>query len=223
MKKIALFCLLCALCDSVVNMAFAADITVDKEKKAVIVDAKVAPRKLANLDQIYPIEVVACFGAPKGEKAHETLVTIEATPSEVHKALESLGLKAGKPADVQNEKPAEGPELLLFLEVPREDGSKRKVPVSQLLLDIKTGKPLGKSVKFHFTGSELAKPDPNKADTVYAADQSGTLIAIFPVTAKTVLQSTLSMKDEKFVKLETDKKILPKEGTPVKLIIEVPK
>ena len=118
---------------------------------------------------------------------------------------------------------AEGPELALFLEIPREDGSKRKVPVSQLLLDIKTGKPLGKSVKFHFTGSELVKPDPNKPDTQYAADASGTLIAIFPVTAKTVLQSTLSMKDEKFVKLETDKKILPKEGTPVKLIIEVVK
>ena len=218
MKKTALLCLLCVLCDSVVHSFLAAEpagITVDKEKKAVIVDAKVAPRKLANLDQIYPIEVVACFGAPKGEKAHETLVTIEATPSEVHKALESLGLKAGKPA--------EGPELLLFLEIPREDGSKRKVPVSQLLLDIKTGKPLGKSVKFHFTGSELVKPDPNKADTEYAADKSGTLIAIFPVTAKTVLQSTLSMKDEKFVKLETDKKVLPKEGTPVKLIIEVPK
>jgi hypothetical protein len=226
MKRIALFCFLCVLCDSVVQSALAADpvgITVDKEKKAVIVDAKVAPRKLANLDQIYPIEVVACFGAPKGEKAHETLVTIEAIPSEVHKALESLGLKAGKPADVQNEKPAEGPELLLSLEIPREDGSKRKVPVSQLLLDIKTGKPLGKSVKFHFTGSELVKPDPNKAETHYAADASGTLIAIFPVTAKTVLQSTLSMKDEKFVKLETDKKILPKEGTPVKLIIEVAK
>ncbi len=226
MKRIALFCLLCVLCDSVVQSAFAAEpagITVDKEKKAVIVDAKVAPRKLANLDQIYPIEVVACFGAPKGEKAHETLVTIEATPSEVHKALEGLGLKAGKPADVQNEKPAEGPELALFLEIPREDGSKRKVPVSQLLLDIKTGKPLGKAVKFHFTGSELVKPDPNKAETQYAADASGTLIAIFPVTAKTVLQSTLSMKDEKFVKLERDKKILPNEGTPVKLIIEVVK
>ena len=55
------------------------------------------------------------------------------------------------------------------------------------------------------------------------SDQSGTLIAIFPVTAKTVLQSTLSMKDEKFVKLEADKKVLPKEGTPVKLIIEVAK
>jgi hypothetical protein len=30
------------------------------------------------------------------------------------------------------------------------------------------------------------------------------------------------MAEEKFLKLETDKNLLPKEGTPVKLVIEVP-
>ena len=47
---------------------------------------------------IYPIEVIACAEFPKGQKAHETVITVDAKPSEVHKALESLGLKAGKPA-----------------------------------------------------------------------------------------------------------------------------
>ena len=64
--------------------------------------------------------------------------------------------------------------------------------------------------------------DPTKDEKVYAADQTGTLIAIFPVTNQTVFQTNLTMKEERFVKLETDKKILPKEGTPVKLILEVP-
>ena len=71
--------------------AFAADpegVKVDKDKKAVIVDAKIAPRKLAKYDQIYPIEVVACWADPKGKKAHETIVTIDCNPSDVHKALE---------------------------------------------------------------------------------------------------------------------------------------
>ncbi len=67
----------------------------------------------------------------------------------------------------------------------------------------------------------MRQPDPNKPDMVYAADLSGTLIAIFPVTDKTVFQTNMTMKEEKFVKLETDKKLLPKEGTPVKLILEV--
>src|SRR5260370_2441541 len=122
MKKFATSWLLVA---AVIPVS-AAEITVDKEKKTVIIDAKIAPRKLPNLDQIYPYEVVACWPAPRGEKAHETLVTIEAMPSEVHKALESLGLKAGKVAEPQLQKPAEGPELLVSLEIPREDGTVKK-------------------------------------------------------------------------------------------------
>src|SRR5215217_4877896 len=78
-------------------------VTVDKDKRTVSVDAKIAPRKLPNLQEVYPIEVIACWGhthTPPGKKAHETIVTIEAKPSEVHKALESLGLKPGTPARV---------------------------------------------------------------------------------------------------------------------------
>jgi hypothetical protein len=206
-----------------VSAAEPAGIVVDKEKKTVTIDARIAPRKLPNLDQIYPIEVIACFAAPKGEKAHETIVTIEAMPSDVHKALENLGLKAGKVADVQKDKPSEGPELNVYIEVPLEGGATKRVSVNQILVDIKTAKPLPKSVRFRFTGSVDIQPDPNKPDKVYAADKSGTLISIFPVTDKTVMQSTLSMKEEKYVKLETDKKLVPKEGTPVKLILEVPK
>jgi hypothetical protein len=60
-----------------------AGIVVDKEKRTITIDAKVAPRKLPNLEKEYPIEVVACWAAPKGQKAHETVVTIEVKPSEV--------------------------------------------------------------------------------------------------------------------------------------------
>ena len=58
----------------------------------------------------------------------------------------------------------------------------------------------------------MEKPDPNKNEEVYGADMSGTLIAIFPVTNSTVFQTNFTMKEEKYVKLETDKKLLPKEG-----------
>jgi hypothetical protein len=68
----------------------------------------------------------------------------------------------------------------------------------------------------------MSKPDPNKSEEVYGADLTGTLIAIFPVTDQTVFQTNFSMKEEKYVKLETDKKLLPKEGADVKLILEVP-
>src|SRR6266550_1852565 len=78
----------------------AAGVVVDKEKKTVTVPAKIAPRKIDDpkFTEIYPIEVIACAEFPKGQKAHETVITVDAKPSDVHKALESLGLKAGKPA-----------------------------------------------------------------------------------------------------------------------------
>ena len=196
-------------------------IKVDKDKMAVIIDAKVAPRKLPSLDQIYPIEVVACWPHPKGKKAHETVVTIDVKPSDVHKALESLGLKAGKPA--RGEGPAAvGPELKVFLEIP-DGGGTKKVSIHRFLVDPKTKQGFPKDVKFKFTGSVMTKADPTKPEEVYGADVNGTLIAIYPVTDETVCQTTLTMKEEKYLKLDVDAALLPKEGTAVKLILEVVK
>ncbi len=202
------------------GLAAAADVVVDKEKWTVTVPAKVAPRKIDDprYKEIYPIEVIATYPFPRGKKAHETVVTIEVRPSDVHKALEGLGLKAGKPAKTNDDKQT-GAEVRLFVEV-NPGKAARRIPVEQLLVDRKTGKPMPK-VKWLFTGSAMVKPNPDKPE-VYGADESGTLIAIFPVTAETVFQSSLSLADEKYVKLETNAK-LPPVGTAVNLVIVVPK
>jgi len=123
--------------------------------------------------------------------------------------------KDGKPI------PPKGPDVLLYLEISTPDGVK-KVTMDKALIDSRNKKPFPKDVKFRFTGSVMSKPDPNKDETVYGADLSGTLIAIFPVTDQTVLQTNYSMEYEGIMKLETNTKILPPEGTPVKLVIEVP-
>jgi hypothetical protein len=196
-------------------------VAVDAGKKSVSIDAKVAPRKLPHLDQIYPIEVVACWAHPKGQKAHETVVTIEAKPSEVHQALESVGLKPGKPAKGEGAS-AEGPEVSVFIEVPAPGGggAGKRLSIDKFLLDPKTKKPFPKNVKFKFTGSIMRQEAPDKPAKKYAADLTGTLVAIFPVTDETVLQSSLTMKEEKYLKLEVNTEALPKEGSPVKLVIE---
>lgn len=197
-------------------------VKIDPEKKAIIIDAKIAPRKLPNLDKVYPIEVVACWPHPKGKKAHETVVTIEAYPSAVHKALESLGLKAGTPVMGGKETP-QGPEVNIYLEIPDEAGQPKRIGIDKTLIDPRTGKAFPKSVKWRFTGSKMVQADPTKKDLSYGADQSGTLIVVFPVSDQTVLQTNLSMENEKYMKLEVNSKALPKEGTPVKLILEVAK
>lgn len=200
-------------------------VVVDKAKRTITIDCKIAPRKLDDAKyqgKIYPVEVIACWPYPKGQKAHETVVTIDVKPSAVHKALESLGLKPGKPVMGESKAPPEGPEVNVFLEIPGAAGGTRRVPIERTLIDPKSNKPMP-TVKWRFTGSAPAKPDPDKEETVYGADATGTLIAIFPVTDQTVLQTSLTMKEEKYLKLETDQKLLPKVGTPVKLVIVVPK
>ncbi|MCX7664661.1 MAG: YdjY domain-containing protein [Gemmataceae bacterium] len=195
-------------------------IKIDKDRNAVIIDAKVAPRKVLK-DEIYPIEVIACWPHPKGKKAHETVVSIDVKPSDVHKALESLGGKAGKPARGEMG-PARGQEVKIFLEIPDGSGSK-KISIQRFLLDPKTKEPFPRDTTFLFTGSAKTKVDPTKPEETYGADVTGTLIAIFPVTDETVIQSSLTMKDEKNLKLEVNKDLLPKEGTAVKLILELVK
>ncbi len=199
-------------------------IAVDKERRAVVIEAKIAPRKIDDpryKGEIYPIEVIATYPFPRGQKAHETVVTMDVKPSDIHKALESLGLKPGKPIRGDVPTPAQGAEVLVYLEVPGEAGTKR-IPIERTLLDPKTKKPMPK-VKWRFTGSVMTKPAPDKEEKVYGADLTGTLIAIFPVTDETVLQTSLTMKEEKYLKLETNKDLLPKEGTPVKLVIQAAK
>ncbi|MBS0206239.1 MAG: hypothetical protein JSS49_25375 [Planctomycetes bacterium] len=195
-------------------------IQVDKQSKTVTIACKVAPRKLPNLSEIYPIEVVASLAAPKGQKAHETVVTFDAKPSDIHKALEGLGLKAGKPAKGEGAAAA-GPEVKIFLELPGAGGLTRRIPIEKALMDRKTQKAMP-PLKWVFTGSITKQPDPNKAETVYGADTTGTLIAIFPVTDETVFQTNLTMKDEPLIKLETNNKVLPEIGTDVQLVIQIP-
>ncbi len=222
MRSIAVMLALWGLTVPVHSGEKGAGIAVDKEKRLIKIDAKIAPRKLPNLDKIYPIEVIACWPHPKGKKAHETVVTIEALPSAVHKALEGLGLKAGKPVMGESKDPPQGPDVNIWIEATGPDGMPRRITMDRALVDPRNQKPFPKTVKFRFTGSVMAKPDPNKNDTVYGADHSGTLIAIFPVTDQTVLQTSLTMEFEKFLKLETNTKVLPPEGTAVKLVIEAP-
>jgi hypothetical protein len=194
-------------------------VVIDRDKKTVTVPCSIAPRKLPNLNEIYPIEVIACYPAPQGQKAHETVVVFrDVKPGDVHRALDLLGLKPGRPARGEDQQ-AEGPEVKLYLEFTDNSGKVQRVDMAKTMVYRDSGKPIP-ALKWHFTGSIVKQPDPEKDDRVYAADLTGTLVALFPVTDETVIQSHLTMKDEPVFKLETDKKLLPKEGAAAKLIIE---
>ena len=200
----------------------AGGVVVDKDKRTVSVAAKVAPRKLPHLEEKYPVELVAGWPHPKGKKAHEIVVSVDANPSEVHKGLVELGLKPGKPAKGPDAK-AEGPAVNVFVEVPGDGGGPAKrLTLDKVLIDPKTKKPAPK-MTFRFTGSVQSAADPTKPDDkTYGADLTGALIALFPVTDETVLQTDWTMKEEKYLKLDVNPDALPKEGAAVRVVIEAP-
>ena len=193
-----------------------AKIEVDAAKRTVRIPCFVAKRKLPTLSEIYPVEVVATFPSPRGQKAHEAVVVFEARPSEIHKALEAFGLKPGRPA--QQDAPPRGPEVAISLELTSLTGKPRLLPIEKTIIDRRTGKPLP-LLTWRFTGSVMKQPDPDKDETFYGADLTGTLITIFPVTEETVFQAELTMEDGRLVVLETNRSLLPREGTRMSLVI----
>jgi hypothetical protein len=107
--------------------------------------------------------------------------------------------------------------------VPAAGGTPKRLTMDKVLIDPKSKKPAPK-MTFRFTGSAMTPIDPNKPDEKkYGADLTGTLIVLFPVTDECVLQTDWTMKEEKYLKLEVNAELLPKEGTPIKLVIEAPK
>src|SRR5262249_3231337 len=133
-------------------------VRVDRDKRTVTIDARVAPRKLPHLKEVYPIEVIACWPHPKGKKAHETVVTIETKPRAVHKALVDLGLTPGKPVMGESKEPPQGPEVNVYLEITGPDGEAKRVPIDRTLIDMRNKKPFPRSVRWRFTGSVLSMP-----------------------------------------------------------------
>src|SRR5207249_10334388 len=113
-----------------------------------------------------------------------------------------------------------GPEVKIFLEFTAADGKLQRHAFEKLLIN-KEGKPVPE-LKWHFTGSIMKEPDPEKPIQVYGGDLTGTLLTIFPVTDCCVLQSQLTMKDEAQLKLETNATLVPREGTAAKLVIQLP-
>ncbi len=196
----------------------AGTVTVDAAARTVSVPCRIAPRKLPHLKEAYPIEVMATLPHPRGQKAHETVVTIEVRPSDVHKALESLGLRPGKPARGETGTTT-GPEVRIALALPLAGGGRNVLPIARVLVDRRTGRAMP-PLRWYFTGSARKQPDPDKPFTVYGADVSGTLIALFPVTDETVFQSNMTMREESLLKIETNRGALPAEHTPATLILQ---
>jgi len=90
--------------------------------------------------------------------------------------------------------------------------AKLQPPTEIALKDPRQWKLVGKRV------ARLDTVDKTNGKQVYGADLTGTLFTLFPGTDETVFQSGSGLDES--LKVETNPKVLPKEGTPVKLVIQ---
>ncbi|MBI1337009.1 MAG: hypothetical protein GC164_08615 [Phycisphaera sp.] len=97
---------------------------------------------------------------------YESLLWAFAKPSDVHKALEFIGLKPGSPIDPASGRFwSDGDPVILTV----RDPVGQTYPIEKLLINNETNKALP-AEGFLFTGSVMVPPPDGKGDNVYAAD-----------------------------------------------------
>jgi len=157
------------------------------------------------------IEVFAC--TPSG-KTHETVITCECVPSNLHAALLLIGLKNGKPVSWGQKKklPPTGDPVKISVRWTK-DGKERTVRAEDLLYNVKAKRTM-KHQYWVFSGSIM---DAN-SKTPYIADVAGNLVTTYNDAATVIDNPTEAGVDDDM--LEINGKVCPKPGTKVTLILE---
>ncbi len=100
---------------------------------------------------------------------YEAIAVCMARPSDVHRALEFIGLQPGRPVDPEAIRLwPRGPRVWCEIEWKLPTGGVRRVRIEETVLDTRTGQPLPKT-GLVFVGSKWI-PAPDGTGKVYAAD-----------------------------------------------------
>jgi hypothetical protein len=153
---------------------------------------------------------------PRGKSYESCFETVPLDPLKLHEALQKIGLKPGHPAN--ESKTAEGDKLKISVEW--KDGDKtRTEPIESFIIDEEKKKPMEK-VNWIYAGS--------KQGYVPEIDAMAPMV----VSTKNILglyqgdPTPLIANPEPLMvghRYKANKELLPKEGTPVRIIIEAAK
>ena len=182
-------------------------ITLNFEKLQVEIDSQVILRR-------GELELLAWSRAPV-PKEHETILVVDARPSDVFAALGLIGLTPGTPPrfDVETgtPRPATGDRVDVLV---RYRKGRRDVEhsICDWAIDKSREKPLVRR-PWVFCGSHLTD------NGTFAADVEGTLVTVvdFPTSLLSLAESHSESNADLW--LVANREAIPEEGTPVKLIL----
>ncbi len=186
-------------------------LTLDVKAGRVIIDAKVVLQAGA-------LEFLLCRGEAK---AHESILSTDARPSDVHAALLALGLTPGKPAQWSAPSelhepvflPPRGPKVRVSLRWTDTDGQARSGAASEWLES--TGENGAEAPdEWVFIGSQIMP------DGRYWANIEGEVISVANF-ASSVLDVPFESSDKNaMLEFVARTKAIPKRGTEVKVILD---
>ena len=157
------------------------------------------------------VEYLACH-AEVG-KLHESVLKVEAKPSDLQVGLLLLGCKAHNNVKFQGDPTIpEGDLLEIWVEWELQDKTKKRVRAEELVYDQEKKKPMDKTY-WIFTGSQII-------DGQFMADIEGSIIATFRDPAALINNPLPSGADDTIY--VSNEKILPPQGTNVLLTVKVP-
>lgn len=153
----------------------------------------------------------------KGGKDYESLFRAEVDAGALYEGLKKLGVQPGAPP-ADEKAPPTGGKLKISVEWKQGDQA-RKDPVEAFVLDTKTGKPM-EPVAWVFTGSKQGfVPDLEKTDLL--VKQNKNLVALVQIDPTVLVMNPVL--DASGHRYKANKDLLPKEGTPVRIVFEAAK
>jgi hypothetical protein len=181
-------------------------IWVDLKNKCVVLQGEVC--------QVgYPLEFFATYS----NRAYESVVAVNVTPSTVHAGLLSVGAEPGHPAQFQPKfVPPAGTEIAIEVRWKDAEGKVRSAPAQHWIRDIKTKKEL--DCNWVFAGSQF-RTDEETGKEYYLAD-SGELICVLSLSGAMLDLPRLGYGALESRTFEAFAEHMPPKGTPTTLLLK---
>ena len=189
------------------QVALSAHIRIDRDKRQVILDAKVCLREGA-------LELLVCKAKTK---EYESVLVTEALGAHLHAALLALKLTPGLAAQWSGTDeearflPPRGPELAVTLRWKDDGGAERTAEAGTWIKHV--GKKAALPSKWVFIGSRIL---PNNR---YWADVDGDIISLSNFESAVIDVPFESSKDNTALEFAANTDAIPAVGTPVELVI----
>lgn len=153
---------------------------------------------------------------PRGKSYESCFESGALDATKLYQAIQQIGVKPGKPAS--EEKPAEGGLLKMSVEW-KEDEKTRLEPIESFIIDEETKKPM-EHIHWVFFGSKQGYvPEIDAMGLLVLSTKN--LVGLYQGDpTPLIVNPTPLMTGHRY---RINKRLLPKEGTPVKIIIEAAK